>query len=162
MVRPQRLQAQEAAGQLWDKETYLQVAQDQVSEPEVAFIQQLLADVDGRGVKLGWGRWTTPGVSGHYFVAGIDTTVWIMNLSKASLELRLLWIARSLKENGYNYSRLEKAADLLKGVAGAKLEEAAKKEWKGSIFLPLSEIVPGHVQEVMSAIGAIIDQTEPS
>ena len=160
MISPRRLQAQETKGQLWDKEKYLQVAHDRFSDAEVAFIQQLLDDVDSRGIKHGWGKWETPGVSGHYLVAGIDTTVWIMNLSKASLELRLLWVAKSLKDGGYDFSRLEKAAELLKGIAGPKLEEAAKNEWKTAIFLPLSNIVPGHIHELMSAIEAIIDSVE--
>lgn len=157
MISPQRLQALEAKGQLWDKESYIQAARDRFSEAEVAFIQQLLDDVDSRGIRHGWGRWAAPGVSGHYLVAGIDTTVWIMNLSKASLELRLLWIAKSLKEGEQDFSRLEKAAELLSRIAGTKLEGAANKEWKASIFLPLADIIPDHIQDVMSAIGAIID-----
>jgi hypothetical protein len=157
MISPQRLQALEAKGQLWDKESYIQAARDRFSEAEVAFIQQLLDDVDSRGIRHGWGRWATPGVSGHYLVAGIDTTVWIMNLSKASLELRLLWIAKSLKEGGQDFSRLEKAAELLSRIAGTKLEGAANKEWKASVFLPLADIIPDHIQDVVSAIGAIID-----
>jgi hypothetical protein len=160
MISPQRLQAQETKGQLWDKEAYLQAARDRFSDAEVAFIQQLLADVDSRGIKHGWGRWATPGVSGHYLVAGIDTTVWIMNLSKASLQLRLLWIAKSLKDGGHDFSRLEKAAALLNGIAGAKLTEAAENGWKTAIFLPLGDIVPAHIQEVISAIHVIIDPIE--
>ena len=157
MIRPQRLEALEAKGQLWDEESYLQAARDRFSEAEVAFIQELLDDVGSRGVRHGWGRWATPGVSGHYLVAGVDTTIWVMNLSKASLELRLLWIAKRLKEGGQDFSRLEKAAELLSGIAGTKLEVAAEKEWKASVFLPLNDIVPSHIQDVMSAIGAIID-----
>lgn len=160
MISPQRLQAQ-TTGQLWNKENYLQAAHELLSPAEAAFIQQLLDDVDSRGIGQGWGRWATPGVSGHYLVAGRDTTVWIMNLSKASLELRLLWVAKSLKQGAQDYTRLEKAAELLKGIAGTKLEEASKKEWNVSLFLPLSDVVPNHVHEVMSAIGAIIDPIGP-
>jgi len=81
-----------------------------------------------------------------------------MNLSKASLELRLMWIAKSLKGSGHDFSRLEETAELLSGMTGAKFEEeAVKKEWKTTIFLPFDDVVPDHVQDVMSAIDAIID-----
>jgi hypothetical protein len=157
MVRPQRIEAQEAAGRIWDEESYLKAAQDQFTEEEAAFIKQLLGDVDNRGVNLGWGRRASPNVSGHYYVGGIDTPVWIMNLSRRGLELRLLWIAKSLKASGADYSRIEKAASLLAEIAGSKLDEAKKKEWKGSVILPLDDIVPGHAKDVMLAIGSIID-----
>jgi hypothetical protein len=157
MIIPRRIQNSEPTGQVWDKDSYLQEAEIRFPPAEVAFIQQLLDDVVDRGIKHGWGTWKTPGVSGHYRVAGIDTTVWIMNLSKASLELRLLWIAKSLKDGGYDFSRLEKAAGLLQGIAGAKLKEAATKDWKGALFLPLNDIVPEHIGDVMSAIGVIVD-----
>lgn len=161
MISPQRIDAQETPkGQLWDRESYLQAAYDRFPEAEAAFIEQLLDDVDSRGLKPGWGRSETPGVSGHYRVAGIDTPVWIVNLGKAMFDLRLLWIARSLKKGGEDFSRLNNAALALKGLAGANLEEAAKNEWKTAIYIPLSDIVPGHVEDVMSAIGAIIDPPE--
>ena len=160
MISPQRIQAQETKGQLWDEERYLQEARDRFSQAEVAFIQQLLDDVDERGIKLGWGVSETPGVSGHYRVAGIDTAVWIMNLGKASLELRLFRIAQNLKGGDEDFSRLQSAAEMLKGITSTKLDDAAKSEWKTTIFLPLSDIVPGHIHEVMSAIGAIIDPPE--
>lgn len=162
MISPQRLQARESKGQSWDRDTYLQAARESFSEAEVSFIQRLLDDVDSRGVRLGWGKWATPGVSGHYLVGGVDTTVWIMNLSKASLELRLLWIAKSLQDGGYDFSRLEKAATSLTGIADTKLKEAAKKDWKTSVFLALSDIAPAHTKDVMSAIGEIIDPIDPS
>lgn len=127
MISPARHQALEEKHQLWDEESFLQAARDRLPDAEVAFIQQLLDDVDSRGLRHGWGRWATPGVSGHYLVGGRDTTVWIMNVSKASLELKFYWVANSLKAGGLDLSRLEKAAQGLSGIAGAKLEEAAQK-----------------------------------
>jgi hypothetical protein len=156
MVSPARNQALEP-GQTWDEQSYLEEAQARLAEAEAAFVGQLVDDVHTRGIKHGWGRRGTPGVSGHYSVAGADTTVWIMNISKARLEFRLLWIVKSLKAAGEDYSRLEKAAGMLTAIASDKFEAAANKEWKTSVFVPLSEIVPHHTDDVMAAIGALID-----
>jgi hypothetical protein len=157
MVSPERHQALESAGRLWDEETYLLAAEERLPEAEATFVQQLLDDVAARGTGLGWGSRVSPNVSGHYLVGGRDTTVWVMNISKASLELRLLYLAKSLEVSGQDFSRLEQAAQILSGVAAAKFDTASAKEWNSSIFLPLSEIVPTYTQEVIGAIGAIID-----
>jgi len=53
MVSPQRLQALETKGQ-WDEGSYLQAARDRFSEAQVTFIEQLLEDVDSRGIRLSW------------------------------------------------------------------------------------------------------------
>lgn len=110
-----------------------------------------MLDVKSRGVRPGWGRRASPNVSGHCLVAGTDTPVWVMNISKGSLELRLLYVANSLKTAGHDNARLVKAAQLLSGVATDKCEAAAKKGPKGAVFLPLSELVPGHAQQVIAA-----------
>ena len=156
MVSPERQQALEA-GQLWDEDSYLSAARQRLPVAQTAFVEQLLDDVNARGVRPGWGRRGSPNVSGHYLVAGIDTTVWVMNISKASLELRLLYVANSLKKAGKDNARLEKAAQLLSGIATDKFEAASKKNWNGAVFLPLSELVPDHTQQVIAAIEALVD-----
>ena len=81
-----------------------------------------------------------------------------MNISKASLELRLLYVANSLKKAGFDNARLEKSAQLLGGIAADKFEAASKKEWKGAVFLPLGDLVPDHARQVLAAISALVDQ----
>jgi hypothetical protein len=159
MVSPERQQALET-GQLWDEDSYLSAARQRLPAAQSSFVEQLLDDVNVRGIRPGWGRRGSPNVSGHYLVAGTDTPVWVMNISKASLELRLLYVANSLKKAGHDNARLEKAAQLLSGIAADKFEAASNKEWKGAVFLPLSELVPDHAQQVIAAIGALVDQQD--
>jgi hypothetical protein len=160
MVSPEREQALET-GQLWDEDSYLSAARQRLPAAQAAFVEQLLDDVNARGIRPGWGRRGSPNVSGHYLVAGTDTPVWVMNISKASLELRLLYVANSLKKAGHDNARLEKAAQLLSGIATDKFEAASKKEWKGAVFLPLSELVPDHAQQVIAAMDVLVDQQDP-
>jgi hypothetical protein len=160
MVSPERQQALET-GQLWDEDSYLSAARQRLPAAQAAFVEQLIENVNARGIGPGWGGRGSPNVSGHYLVAGTDTPVWVMNISKASLELRLLYVANSLKKAGHDNARLQKAAQLLSGIATDKFEAASKKEWKGAVFLPLSELVPDHTQQVIAAMDVLVDQPDP-
>src|SRR6266511_4034541 len=60
-----------ATGQLWTEGTFLDAARTRRPQPEVALIERLLGDVHARGVRVGWGKGVTPGVSGWYTAGGL-------------------------------------------------------------------------------------------
>jgi hypothetical protein len=101
-----------ATGQLWTEGTFLDGARTRRPQPEVALIERLLGDVHARGVRLGWGKGVTPGVSGWYTAGGLPAAVWNLNLN-----------AETPTARAYLYFYL---ADLAKRLPLDKIEHTAK------------------------------------
>ena len=158
-ISPERHQARELRGQLWDETRFLDATHARLPESQVAFIQELLDDVQAHDGSLGWGRSpSAPGVSGRYSVGGAETMVWRINVGTGLLELRIWYVAKRLEPLG-DLARLETAAQALTKIpkAAAKIADARKKEWKTSLYLPLTDILPSYGDDVIAAIHAVID-----
>lgn len=137
----------------------------------MAIMQDLIAHVHERNGTLSWGKHATPGVSGRYSVLGMPMPVWIMRIfgdgpaSSARFELTAKWIAPKFVASGLDYTRLEAAASSLRQIPNTadKIDAqiAANPDWKTDFKVAFSDIAAGngHIQNVISAIDAIIGTT---
>jgi hypothetical protein len=84
--------------------------------------------------------------------------VWIVNLGTGLVEFRMWYVARRLEAVG-DLNRLEEAATMLSAIpkASLKIEDARKKDWRTSLFLPLADVAPGYESNFIAAIHAVID-----
>jgi hypothetical protein len=129
----------QGGSQLWTEQTLLGTARDRCSEEEVAFIEGLLADVRERGVKNGWGRGVTPGVSGWYVVGGLPTPLWNLNVnndaptSRAYMYFYLSDLAKRLPAEV-----IEQVAERLAAIPAMqqKIKVARDAVWNKSVGLP--------------------------
>jgi len=154
-------------GQLWTKQTLLATARERRSDREVAFMERLFADVRRRGVKNGWGKGVTPGVSGWYVVAGQPTAVWNLNVnsdapnSRAYLYFYLADLARRLP-----VEVIERAAATLEAIPAMKpkLDEARAVAWNKypSVYLPDVVTSTSFSNAVLEAISVLIDDPTAS
>jgi hypothetical protein len=99
-------------GQQWTEDRLLDAARARRPGAEAALIERLVNDVHERGVKLGWGKGVTPGVSGWYGVAGQPAAVWNLNVNADTPNAR-----------AYLYVYL---ADLVSRVPADTVEQAAQ------------------------------------
>ena len=154
-------------GQLWDEARFLDAARARRTEPEVAVIERLLDHARTRGDKFGWGKGATPGVAGWYTIGGTPTAAWIVNIgsespgSTAFFDMTMKWIAPRLTTAYGSLERLEKAAHALSHIPNTtdKIDKARDKDWQTNLKIALTDIADGdgHVEEVISAIDALVD-----
>jgi len=78
--------------------------------------------VDQHGVRLGWGKGATPGVSGSYQIAGQPAAVWNLNVN-----------AQDSAAGAYLYFYL---GDLTKRLPGEQIEAAARVLEEVTAFKP--------------------------
>jgi len=76
------------------------------------------------------------------------------------IEFRVWCVAGRIETFGQLH-RLEDAAAKLSGIpkAAQKTEDVRKKNWRTSLFFPLADIAPGHENDFISAVHAVIDET---
>jgi hypothetical protein len=149
-------------GQLWNEQTLLAAARDRRPTDQVRLIERLLADVGSRGVKPGWGKGVTPGVSGWYSVAGQPAAVWNLNVnndapsSRAYMYFYLADLAKRLPVD-----MIERVAGILATIPAmkAKIDEARAVGWNKypSVYLPDVVESPSSVEAVFDAITVLVD-----
>jgi hypothetical protein len=156
-------------GQGWDEESFLDAARACRPDQEVVLMQKLIAHVHARNGTLSWGKHITPGVSGRYSVASAPTPVWIMRVisdthaPSARFELTAKWIAPRLAASGQGFGRLEAAAHALLKIPNTAdkidVKKASDHDWKTDFKVAFNDIAEGdgHIQDVISAIDAIVD-----
>lgn len=146
-----------AAGTQWNESLFLDAARSRKSAEEVAFVERLLADVRSNGVRLGWGRGLSPGVSGWYTVEGQPSAVWNLNLNNDSPGARsYVWIYFSDLAKRVPPATLESAARELERIPALapKIAEARAVSWNKypSVFLDDLLAVPGGADALLAAV----------
>lgn len=159
--RAQEAKSVGGAGQLWSRETLVEVARQRRSDAEVGLVERLLSDVDARGVRHGWGKGATAGVSGWYRVAGQPGPVWTLNIGGESPTSRAYLYFYLADLVGRAPERVERGAELLAQIPAMrpKIEDARASGWRKwpSAFLPDVVVDPASVNAVFDAITAIAD-----
>jgi hypothetical protein len=153
-----------ATGQQWTEETFLNAARTRRPDAEVVLIERLLKDVHARGVKLGWGKGVTPGVSGWYLVAGQPAAVWNLNISaetptaRAYLYFYLADLATRLPVDA-----IERAGSLLESIPAMapKIAGARANDWKKYPSVYLTDVVtsPTDMEALFNAIAILLEGT---
>jgi hypothetical protein len=156
-----------AVGQQWTEATFLDAARTRRSDDEVTMMERLIDDVHARGVRLGWGKGVTPGVSGWYTVAGQPTAVWNLNVnadapsSRAYMYYYLGDLAKRLSTD-----TVEQAAKVLESVPAMapKIAEARINEWNKYPSVYLTDVAGSSrdVDALFQAIDALIDTVSHS
>jgi hypothetical protein len=156
-----------ATGQQWTEETFLNAARTRRPDAEVVLIERLLKDVHARGVKLGWGKGVTPGVSGWYLVAGQPAAVWNLNISaetptaRAYLYFYLADLATRLPVDA-----IERAGSLLESIPAMapKIAGARANDWKKYPSVYLTDVVtsPTDMEALFNAIAILLEGTVPN
>ena len=112
----------------WTEETFLAAAQARRPPSEVALVQRLLDHNHEHGVKLGWGKGVTPGVSGWYRVDGQPAAVWNLNVNSDSPTARAyMYFYISDLAKRLPPDRIERAARLLEAVARARGQDRSNQ-----------------------------------
>jgi hypothetical protein len=164
----QTARAQEAktvggSGQVWSGQTMMEVARQRRSVAEVELVELLLADVDKRGIRHGWGKGVTAGVSGWYQVVGQPGAVWNLNIggeTPASRAYMYFYLADLVARAP---DRIERAADLLARIPAMKpkIDDARASAWKKypSVYLPDVVADAAYVASIFEAITTLVDGT---
>ena len=152
------------SGQVWDEQTLVAVAQERRPAEQVALIQRLLDDVRDRGVRRGWGRGVTAGVSGWYRVGGQPAAVWNLNVGsdsptgRAYLYLYLADLAKKLPPD-----TIEQAANVLARIPALapKIAEARDLGWNKypSAYLPDIAAEQNWMDALFEAFSVLIDSS---
>ena len=71
-------------GTQWDEEGFLMIAAERHGQGQAGLFKRLFDHVRDHGVRFGWGRAQSPGVSGWYSLGGSPTPVWNANAGGAS------------------------------------------------------------------------------
>ena len=158
------VKAKDARGQQWSEDSFLEAAANRCTEPEVALIRRLFADVDNRGERFSWGRGVTPGVSGWYRAGGNAAGIWTVNAGgeEASAPAYLYFYFPNLLDRGIPSERIEEAAQHLEVIPGfgGKIREARAAGWlKKYPQIQLRDIAESQdsINAVFAAIDALID-----
>ena len=146
-----------ATGTQWNETLFLDAARSRKSAAEVAFVERLFADVRSNGVRFGWGRGLSPGVSGWYTVAGQPAPVWNLNLNNDAPGARsYVWIYFSDLAKRVPSATVEAAAHELERIPALapKVAEARATGWNKypSVFLDDLLGTPGGTDTLVAAV----------
>ena len=151
-----------SGGQIWTRLTFMDAAKARRPAAEYELVQRLVGDVDEHGVRHGWGKGVTPGVSGWYQVGGQPAAVWNLNINAedsatgAYLYFYLGDLAKRLPAG-----KIEVAARALEGIAALKpkIAEAREVGWNKYPSVYLRELATrSDVDAVFNAIAALTDR----
>lgn len=156
-----------ATGQLWTETSFLEAARDRRTDAEVELVRRLLDDAHKRGVRLGWGKGVTPGVSGWYTVAGQPAAVWNLNIgadgpaARAYLYFYLADLAKKASP-----ATLDQAGQVLRSIPAmaAKIDDASANGWGKYPSVYLNEIAasPNDVDAVFRAVDILVGADSPT
>jgi hypothetical protein len=123
---------------------------------------RLLDHVHDRGVKLGWGKGASPGVSGWYQVSASATAVWTANVGSTPGSRPSLYFYFPTLRERLSTERFDAFVTTLSDIPSfrPKLVAAAARGWKGYPFLDLTEIARSSelTHHLFMAIDVIADR----
>jgi hypothetical protein len=146
-----------SSGQLWTRETLLDAARARRPNAELAIVERLLEHADNHGLRLGWGKGVTPGVSGWYHVAGQPAAVWNLNInSEGSATGAYMYLYLSDLAKRLPADQIEAAAHSLEGIGAfkSKIDEARAAGWNKYPSAYLKDLT-GSADDIASLFKAI-------
>jgi hypothetical protein len=147
-------QKEPAAGQQWNRASFLEEARESCDAAVQAYVETLFAHVEEHGEKLSWGKGASPGVSGWYRISGEPRPVWTVNLntqSRDAMPYLFLWIADIAQRFGADVAeRLIAPAERISSYA-ARLQEARDAGYQKYPSIALPDLIKDPDHEVLLA-----------
>ncbi|NMM17240.1 MAG: hypothetical protein HHJ14_08940 [Cellulomonas sp.] len=129
--------------QPWDEASFVAAVEVRCTPAEASLVGRLMGDVRERGVRLVWGKGSTPGVGGWYSLNGRPTGVWGLNANDARPNTRAYMVLNFGDFIGrIGVDRVEAAAKVFERIPGLtrKIAEARASSWRKYPSLYLADI----------------------
>ncbi len=144
------------SGTQWTRESLIAAAEQVCTDTELQLVTALLSHRDSKTGHFSWGKGVAPGVTGWYFIDGVETPVWNFNVGTASGKGTFYFIL------GEYASRHPSARVAAYGAAVAAVTPAAEKVaaaeangWKGWVSVPLQDAA-SYQAAVLGAVDAAL------